>query len=223
MQARIVSKAILSHDPKERSDFMAMIMFGEMNTPVFWRPGDVCWTVVDGQDSLSYDNTYFKGNFYVLSPVNELYVVDFDPKPKLRVVGPEIRVKGCVSEEYLIDFNGNLLLMERFCGFEETNLFTNGFNVIEPNLEENILYEWYDIDGYALFVGKNSSIYVNVSHFPTCKRNGIYFTHITDESRYACHDFGIYDMTDKKISKFYSLEVFPAPVVLPVWLTPNPW
>ncbi|KAJ1699225.1 hypothetical protein LUZ63_007737 [Rhynchospora breviuscula] len=222
MQTTIVAKAILSHDPKERSDFTAMIMFGEMNTPAFWRPGDLCWTVVDGQQGSSYDIIYFKGNFYVLSPVNVLYVVDFEPEPKLRVVGPQIEVYGNGLEQYLIDFDGNLLLIERFCGLDEGNLITNGFNVIEPNLEENILYEWYDIDGYALFVGRNSSIFVNASHFPTCKKNGIYFTHIT-KSKYACHDFGVYDMTDKKISKLYSFEVFPPPVVLPVWLTPSTW
>ncbi|KAJ3688286.1 hypothetical protein LUZ61_017450 [Rhynchospora tenuis] len=223
MQIKIVSKAILSHDPKERSDFTVMIMFGEMNTPAFWRPGDLCWTVVDGQKGCLYDIIYFKGNFYALSPVNVLYLVDFEPEPKLREVGPRIEVEGFAREQYLIDFNGNLLLTERFCERVEKNKITTvGFNVIEPNLEENILYEWYDIDGYALFVGRNSSIYVNASHFPKCKKNGIYFTHITG-SLSACDDLGIYDMTDKTISKFYSVEVFPTPVGSPVWLTPNPW
>ncbi|KAJ4786106.1 F-box family protein [Rhynchospora pubera] len=223
MQIRIVSKAILSHDPKERSDFTAMIMFGEMNTPAFWRPGDLCWTVVDGQKGSLYDITYFKGNFYVLSPVNVLFLVDFEPEPKLREVGPQLEVEGVAQEQYLIDFDGNLLLIERFCECVEKNKITTiGFNVIEPNLEENILYEWYDIDGYALFVGRNSSIYVNASHFRKCKKNGIYFTHITDPLD-VCDDLGVYDMTDKKISKFYSVEVFPTPVGSPVWLTPNPW
>ncbi|KAJ1691047.1 hypothetical protein LUZ63_015202 [Rhynchospora breviuscula] len=90
MQIRIVFKAILSHDPKERSDFTAMILFGELNTPAFWRPGDLCWTIVDGQVGSMDDIVYFEENFYVLPSGIQLYVVDFEPKPKLREVGPEI-------------------------------------------------------------------------------------------------------------------------------------
>ncbi|KAJ4789101.1 F-box family protein [Rhynchospora pubera] len=231
MQTRIIFKAILSHDPKERSDFTVMIMFGVMHTPAIWRPGDLCWTVVDGPKRCMHDIVYFKGNFYVLSPGNDLYVVDLESKPKLIEVGPQIDIEGCPAQRYLIDFNGNLLLLERFCECVEEKIedqlnVTVGFNVMEPNLEENILYEWYDIDDFAIFLGRNSSIYVNSSHFPKCKRNGIYFTHTTvsfSADKFGCHDLGVFDMTNKKISKFYSVNVFPPLVGSPVWLTPNPW
>ncbi|KAJ4781998.1 F-box family protein [Rhynchospora pubera] len=65
MQPRIVWKAILSHDPKERFDFTAIILFGGMHEPAFWRLGDSSWTVIYGLDWLvcSWDDIlYFKGN-----------------------------------------------------------------------------------------------------------------------------------------------------------------
>ncbi|KAJ4808346.1 F-box family protein [Rhynchospora pubera] len=231
MQTRIVFKAILSHDPKERSDFTAMIIFGRFHTPAFWRPGDLCWTVVDGPEGCMHDIVYFKGNFYVLSMGNELYVVDFESKPKLKEVGPQIDIEGCPAQRYLFDFNGNLLLIERFCEcveekVEERLNVTVGFNVMEPNLEENILYEWHHIDDFAVFLGRNSSIYVNSNHFSKCKRNGIYFTHLTysySAEKFGSHDLGVFDTTDKKISKFYSDEVYYPLVGSPVWLVPNPW
>ncbi|KAJ4782205.1 F-box family protein [Rhynchospora pubera] len=231
MRTLIVFKAILSHDPKERSDFTAMIMFGKFRTPAFWRSGDLCWTVVDGPEVSMHDIVYFKGNFYVLSPGNELYVVDFESKPKLIEVGPQVDIEGIPAQRYLIDFNGNLLLIERFCEcveekVEELLNVTVEFNVMEPNLEENILYEWHHLDDFAVFLGRNSSIYVNSNHFPKCKRNGIYFTHTTDShsaEKFGCHDLGVFHMTNKTISKFYSDEVFPPLVGSPVWFTPNPW
>ncbi|KAJ4789123.1 F-box family protein [Rhynchospora pubera] len=120
MRIKIVFKAILSHDPMERSDFTAMIMFGYKRTPAFWRPGDLCWTVVDGTKGSMEDIVYFKGSFYVLSPSNKVSVMDFESKPKLiEVTGPRIDIESCPFERYLIDFNGNLLLIKRFCKYDD--------------------------------------------------------------------------------------------------------
>ncbi|KAJ3686465.1 hypothetical protein LUZ61_015629 [Rhynchospora tenuis] len=222
MQTRSVFKAILSHDPKERPDFTVMILFGEIITPAFWRPGDSYWTVVDGPKCRFEDVLYFKEKFFVVTAMNELHVVDFEHGPKLTEVGPEIEKEGYPRQRYLMDFNGNLLFIERFCEYVEEELsVTVGFNVLEPNLEENDLYEWYDIDDYVMFLGRNSSIFVYSGDIPNCKKNGIYFTHVT-EGFCGCYDLGIFDMTDKKISKFYSNEVFPR-VGAPIWLSPNPW
>ncbi|KAJ4782156.1 F-box family protein [Rhynchospora pubera] len=228
MQLKIVFKAILSHDPKKKSDFTAMILFGEFNTPAFWRPGDLGWTVVVGQEGSMSDVVYFKGNFYVLSWMNVLRVVDFEPEPKLREVGPEIRVWYHSYQNYLMDFNGELLLINRLCETEENGqTITVDFDVIEPDLENNRIWYWYDFDDlYAIFLGRNSSIFVHSNDFSMCKKNGIYFTHLTETifspAEFGCHDLGVYDMKDESISKFFSLEVFPPPVGSPIWLTPNP-
>ncbi|XP_078157490.1 uncharacterized protein LOC144553266 [Carex rostrata] len=45
IQVGIVRKAILSHDPKERPDFMLMILAGSIGIPAFWKPGDSSWTL----------------------------------------------------------------------------------------------------------------------------------------------------------------------------------
>ncbi|KAJ1688992.1 hypothetical protein LUZ63_013147 [Rhynchospora breviuscula] len=231
MQPIIVWKAILSHDPKERSDFTAMILFGEMNEPAFWRPGDSSWTVIDGLDCSMDDILYFKGNFYVVAAMNLLCVVDFECKPKLIEVGLEIpaqiSVEGCGLQRYLIDFNGHMLLIERF-GHSDKNdkSITDGFIVIEPKLEQNCYKIWEDIDGYALFLGRNAGIHVDSCRLPKCKKNGIYFTHPTESIspvEFGFHDLGVFDMTNKTIGTFYSVEVFFPHVDSPVWITPNPW
>ncbi|KAJ4782172.1 F-box family protein [Rhynchospora pubera] len=226
MQTRSVFKAILSHDPKERPDFTVMILFGEINTPAFWRPGDSSWTMVDGPKCRFEDVLYFKEKFFVITAMNVLHVVDFQlAGPKLKEIGLEIGKDGYPQQCYLMDFNGNLFFVERFCEYvqevdKELDL-TVGFNVLELNLEMKYFCEWDDIDDYVMFLGRNSTIFVYSGHSPNCKKNSIYFTNVTD-GFYGCYDLGIFDMTDEKISKFYSNEVFPR-VGAPIWLSPNPW
>ncbi|KAJ1691098.1 hypothetical protein LUZ63_015253 [Rhynchospora breviuscula] len=228
MQTLVVFKAILSHDPKERSDFTAMILFGQKNSPAFWRPGDSSWTLMVNCPTYRMEDVlYFKGNFYVVSSMNVVHVVDFVPEPKLTVVGPEIW-EGCVAlQKYLVDFNGSMLLIQRFCEeAPENKSNTVDFDVIKPNLEKNCFYYWDDMDDCALFLSRNSSIFVHSNDFSMCKKNSIYFTHLTQSfsaDEFGCHDLGIYDMIDEKISPFFSLEVFPPKVGSPVWITPNPW
>ncbi|KAJ1691097.1 hypothetical protein LUZ63_015252 [Rhynchospora breviuscula] len=201
MKLIIVFKAILSHDPTKKSDFTAMILFGEFNTPAFWRPGDLGWTVVVGQEGSMSDVVYFKENFYVLSWMNVLQVVEFEPEPKLIEVGPEIRVRGISNSgrkfyykqsklftklhtsQYFPPRNRLFLLfpsdpnepINRLCEEEENRqTITVNFDVIEPDLGNNRIWRWYNFDDYALFLGRNSSIFVHSNDFPMCKKNGIY-------------------------------------------------
>ncbi|KAJ3691893.1 hypothetical protein LUZ61_000014 [Rhynchospora tenuis] len=233
MQTLLVYKAILSHDPKEKSDFTAMIMFGVKNEPAFWRPGDSSWTVIDGLGYSMDDILYYKGNLYLVAACNLLCVVDFECKPKLVEVGIEIPARISVGEStgiqrFLVDFNGQMLLIERTGhSVENYKVITDGFVVIEPNLEQNCYNTWYDIDGYALFLGRNACIHVDSCRLPKCKKNGIYFTHPTESQspdEFGFHDLGVFDMiTNKIMGTFYSVEkVFPQ-VDSPVWITPNPW
>ncbi|KAJ3690390.1 hypothetical protein LUZ61_019554 [Rhynchospora tenuis] len=232
LQTLYVYKAILSHDPKEKSDFTAMIMFGVKNEPAFWRPGDSSWTVIDGLDYSMDDILYYKGNFYLVAAMNLICVVDFECKPKLVEVGieipAEISVGECGIQRFLVDFNGHMLLIERSGhSVENYKVITDGFVVIEPKLEQNCYNTWYDIDGYALFLGRNACIHVDSCRLPKCKKNGIYFTHpIESQSpkEFGFHDLGVFDMiTNKIMGTFYSVEkVFPQ-VDSPVWITPNPW
>ncbi|KAJ3686446.1 hypothetical protein LUZ61_015610 [Rhynchospora tenuis] len=174
MQPLIVFKAILSHDPKERSDFTAMILFGEKNNLAFWRSDDSSWTLVNCPPDRMEDVLYFKGNFYVVSSMNVLYVVHFEPEPKLTEVGPPIGVVKCSLQKYLMDFMGNMLLIERFCEHAE---------------------KWYIFHTHNRFI------------LP---------------AQFQFYDLGVFDMTDKTMSKFYSVEAFPPHIGSPVWFTPKP-
>ncbi|KAJ3686595.1 hypothetical protein LUZ61_015759 [Rhynchospora tenuis] len=132
MQTAIVFNAIFSHDPNERSDFTTMILFGQKHSPAFWKPDNSSWIVVDSPKCAMEDVLYFQGNFYIISAMNVLYVVDFELEPKLIEVRPQIcpqiGVEGCALQRYLIDFDGNMLLIERFRRSVEYDLvITHGF------------------------------------------------------------------------------------------------
>ncbi|KAJ3679679.1 hypothetical protein LUZ60_017690 [Juncus effusus] len=112
VQKQIVVKALLSHDPKERSDFTALILFGYPCKLVLWRPGDADWTVIKGLKHLS-DVICFKGDFFVISERDIVYEVGLNPEIK------QIACKTPSSElignwRYLVNFKGQLLLIRRY-------------------------------------------------------------------------------------------------------------
>ncbi|XP_078169079.1 F-box/kelch-repeat protein At1g57790-like [Carex rostrata] len=225
MQRFIVFKGILSHDPKVRSDFTAMILFGQMNTPAIWRPGDTTWTVIKGPGKAMKDVTYLNGNFYVMSAMNILYVVDLGLDPKMIAI--EARIRPCIcAHRYVVSFKGFLLLIVRFQNVIERGHYnTKDFMLLEIDLERKELHRWDDIDGCAIFLGVNSPIAIDASQFAGCKGNAFYFTDLAApySAKFGCCDLGVFDYVTKTITTYYPPEIFHPLVAPPVWLTPNPW
>lgn len=227
MQLTIVFKVALSHDPRERSDFIVVILFGHVYRPAFWRPGDTSWTMIEAPRVRMEDVIFFKGNCYVADGTNEIFVVEFGPHPKLTAVqpspGPSERA---TAQVYLAVLNGVLVLLERFHYLvEKRHLITDKFNILEPEFNENAIYEWEDIDGFALFVGTNSTIVIDASQFAACNRDSIYFTHITSSlsaDKFGYDDLGVFDIIGNTVSSYYRYKDFHPQIGAPIWFTPSP-
>lgn len=116
MQLLIVCKAILSHDPKVRSDFTAMILYGELNSLTIWRPGDSTWMAIKRPNYTMADVTYLDGNFYLDSALKtRLYVVDLWSDPEMIEIKPPGTIVPRVSmHKYLVNFKGYLLYIDRY-------------------------------------------------------------------------------------------------------------
>ncbi|KAJ3696008.1 hypothetical protein LUZ60_001385 [Juncus effusus] len=169
VKTAIVSKALLSHDPKENPDFTVVIMFGEIIRPAIWRVGDTVWKIIDCPYPLS-DVIWYEGELYIYS-FRIMYVVDVvGSNPKATKIFT-LMSHNMRSSLYLVGFQGNLLLIERFKR-------RNELTVSRVNLKEGARDGLSNIDDLALFVGNNSALVVDPSGFPGCIPNGIYFINV---------------------------------------------
>ncbi|KAF3335165.1 hypothetical protein FCM35_KLT19672 [Carex littledalei] len=121
---------------------------------------------------------------------------------------------------YLVDFNGNLLLVMR----NQADNSTKEFIVCRINLHKKMWSEWIDVRDHALFIGNNSVIVVDASEFTgTCQKNGIYFTDLFESYLWfgEGHDLGIYDYVNETFQWYYEDEHFLSLEEPLVWLTPS--
>ncbi|KAJ3674854.1 hypothetical protein LUZ60_005470 [Juncus effusus] len=221
MQERIVTKAVLSHDPREGSDFIVLIVVGILRELAIWRPGDAVWTVISGSGPLA-DVICFEGIFYALDCNNTLFLVDVDPDPKVKTVScnfPSFRkppIGHC-----LLDLERKLLVVQML----KYNAVPEDPIEFRYNMKEPGLCELHAIDDLTLFVGSNSALVFDPSKHSGCVENGIYFADMAGFCRRKVHrhDLGVYDVVDKMMRQFCpGDELFhPTDAVL-TWLSPNP-
>jgi Protein of unknown function (DUF295) len=228
MQRLILYKGVLSHDPKVRSDFTALILFGETHEVAIWRPDDASWMVIKGLTYALADVTYLNGNFYVICFNSTLYAVELGSDPKMiQIHEPRIMPSLMSCHNYIVDFKGRLLHIDRFQDLvEDRHFITEGFELRVLDFEENKLLQWDDINDCAIFIGANSPVAFDASQFSGCKKNSFYFTDLSiiySEEKFGCGDLGIFDYVTKTISRFYSPDIIHSYVANPVWITPNPW
>ncbi|XP_078153581.1 F-box/kelch-repeat protein At1g57790-like [Carex rostrata] len=207
MQTQILRKAVLSHDPRKRSDFTVMIMFGGPIKVAIWRPGDTAWTRVKF-DGTIFDIICFKEKFYAVSCNNFLYSMEVvGSDPKISSLELQVPMNEAPDSLYLVDFNGKLLLVMR----NQANNSTKEFIVCRINLHKKTWSEWIDVRDHALFVGNNSAIVVDASQFTgTCLKNGIYFTDLFESYHWLGkgHDLGIYDYVNETFQCYYEDQHF---------------
>ncbi|XP_078157044.1 F-box/kelch-repeat protein At1g57790-like [Carex rostrata] len=238
LQVIIVQKTILSHDPKERPDFTLMILVGFKRVPAFWKPGDSSWTVISAPRIK--DVIYFYGHFYFVTNHNALLFLDFQPDPKVHdITSLHIRLRDPTSERYLVDYFGNLLLVERvvdwIClekGHSKTlrkwHSKTRYFNILRLDFEKKKVYRSKTIGEAAIFLGTNDSIVINPNDLVPgckykCKTKSIYFTEVAKSLFVGKFDMGIFNTSEKTFSTFYPPEIHHSRVGAPIWFTPNPW
>jgi F-box domain len=235
MQVRLVFKAVLSDDPKERPDFTLMILVGVKNIPAFWKPGDPSWTVIRVQKGRMDDVIFFDGRFIFVTAANELLALDLQPHPKLTEIGVVLTGRTCfVALSYLVDFSGVVLLVERSQLQVERsplNLKTTHFKVIEVFGQSGVSVG--EINA-LLFLGTNASIAIDASKLRYCckanlysTRSSIYFTDVThtlSDERYSGDDMGLFNTKDEAFdATFHVPQIDHTRVGTPIWLTPNPW
>ncbi|KAJ4786787.1 F-box family protein [Rhynchospora pubera] len=74
LQRCLVFKAILDYDPRTRSDFAALILYGELNAQAFWRAGSTVWTAITDLPYVPDDIAFYEGKFYIVqSPCVDNY------------------------------------------------------------------------------------------------------------------------------------------------------
>ncbi|KAJ4769456.1 F-box family protein [Rhynchospora pubera] len=239
LQRCLVVKAILDYDPSTRSDFTAVILYGEDNTPAFWRPGHDAWTAITGLPRCLEDITFFEGKFYtVRSPIADnyspIYTFEVGTDPKATKVKLQVPWKGDpnyiiedrtrnFSTNYLVLLFGKLHLVERFVETSEHRLTTE-FVVHLLDLEGNNYSTCRHINGHAIFLGGSSSpVIIDPSQFPNCMKDAIYFTDLAygHSELYGAEDHGIFDMIGNSIVPYYPRDVFHHTLAAPIWFTPN--
>ncbi|KAF3338959.1 F-box protein [Carex littledalei] len=225
LQVKIVHKAILSHDPKERADFTLMILTGWKGVPAFWKPGDSSWTVISVRSPMFIsDVIYFKGQFVFATMESEVLRLNFQPDhPKMyEIESLRISQTCLIAQCYLVDYSGRLLLVERW-------FFEHYFKVLRVNFEKPKVSKRNHIRKAALFLGTNDSLVIDRSKLVRgckCKTNNIYFTDSTRSFGHevlGCDDMGVFNMSDKTVGTFYSPEIRYTRLDTPIWFTPNPW
>ncbi|KAJ4779875.1 F-box family protein [Rhynchospora pubera] len=251
LQRCLVFKAILDYDPRTRSDFTALILYGELNAQAFWRAGSTVWTAITDLPYVPDDIAFYEGKFYIVqSPCvdnySAIYTFEVGTHPKATKLELQVPCRGdpnyivedtvcdctdtdcnCINKctvNYLVDFGGKLHLVERFLEMSDHRLTTE-FVLHELDLERNKYFTCQQINGHAMFLGASSPVVINPSCYHNCMKDAIYFTdfaHVFSES-YGAEDLGIYDLIGKSITRYYPRDVIHHALAAPIWFTPNPW
>ncbi|KAJ3684021.1 hypothetical protein LUZ61_013185 [Rhynchospora tenuis] len=252
LQRCLVFKAILDYDPGTRSDFTALILYGECNAQAFWRAGSTVWTAITDLPYAPDDIAFYEGKFYIVrSPCadnySEIYTFEVGTDPKATKLKLQVPCRGdpnyiiedtdcnCTDTDcnctnnctvnYLVDFGGKLHLVERFLEMSAEHRLTTEFVLHELDLEGNKYFTRQHINERAIFLGASSPVVINHSCYHNCMKDAIYFTdfaHIFSES-YGAEDHGIYDLIGKRITPYYPRDVIHHALAAPIWFTPNPW
>ncbi|KAJ4839247.1 hypothetical protein Tsubulata_042387 [Turnera subulata] len=98
------------------------------------------------------------------------------------------------------------------------------FRAYKLNMEKQIA-EDFNLEGMAVFVGKNQSFCVSVDDHPGLSPNSIYFTDDLDRSRFdypdGGHDNGVYNLLTHTLSPLFQPFEFKRIKPVPMWVYPD--
>ncbi|KAF7150388.1 hypothetical protein RHSIM_Rhsim02G0249600 [Rhododendron simsii] len=245
-----LQKAVLSSCPSSTDDYVLVVICGAISWLSFWRPGDKLWTTIETRNGVYYDVTYFKGQFYGVNPLGKVFRCGVGgPDPTLAWLVGAIPSKTLGGKRtYLVELSGRLLLVVRdgcdldfLPGYVDDDDDTDSiikdestvkygateFQVFEVDINSN--WTWAQITSlgdYALFLGDNASMALDVSKFVGVKPNCIYYT---DDNWEAYHclkrgggkDMGIYNLEDRTQMPHYNGKECLSRVSPPIWVTPS--
>ncbi|XP_078151270.1 putative F-box protein At4g22170 [Carex rostrata] len=230
VQIELVYKAILDRDPSEGSEFKVVIINRVCrNYIALWKSGDLTWKLIDGDYPMMHDVLFFKGSLYAFSfdVENILYVMDDWSDMKITEINLsipnniEIYIDGF---PHLVDFNGELLLVQMYLDYKNHHHNTLYIEVHNIDLGRRVSFGCKHIEGYAIFLGMGSPVVVDPRKFPSCWKNAIYFrdnSHIL--TKYG-RDLMIYNMDRCKCTRYCPRDIFKyCKFAASIWFNPNPW
>ncbi|KAK0607574.1 hypothetical protein LWI29_016908 [Acer saccharum] len=139
----------------------------------FCRPDDKCWKYSRYFDGGRLeDAVFYKCEFYAVNYLGHIFHLDCNigAARKLSCLLP-IEILERVHHNYLVELDGNLLVVLRYTRGE----FTSGFQVYELNWVEKVWINVKNIGNNAILLGKSSSISLPINHLRNFKANCIYF------------------------------------------------
>lgn len=217
-----IQKCALSSScgPEETEVVFIMVIYGGTGKLAYARPGDQVWTRVLPWDCRCFDIIYYKDQFYGINTLGQIFAIDGHTNISHQVAHlPNGIIRRSFAEYlYLVEseLDGALLVVSRegvqlrpiHKGSEEYTYGTTGFQVFEVDLSNNKWKEIKNLGNRCLFLGHNSSMSIDASNDPHCRRNCIYFTDDCAES-YTVYDdeqpikggkdMGIYNIEDGSI------------------------
>ncbi|XP_071711318.1 F-box protein SKIP23-like [Rutidosis leptorrhynchoides] len=236
MRDSYIKKLVFSSSPSNVDvEYYALAILNQTGDLAYCKKGDQCWKFIDDANSFCEDVVYYKGCFYAVSKHGTIAMCDVNgDQPKVSFIDTPRQVGG--DMQYLVIWKDELLLVTRYTELE-FNMDQNKVDIVYRTTEFHVYKlvlngpKWEsmsDLDGWALFLGENSSMAFCASDFPGCKRDCIYFTDDYSEWNYdganGNHDLGIFDMGNGNVDDLpcYRENVcngrrWPPPI----WFTPS--
>nr|GEY16898.1 hypothetical protein [Tanacetum cinerariifolium] len=235
-----IRKLLLLHNNKSSCSLalpLVVILWGCIEKLGFCRPGDSKWTPVQGGvHSRIYDITYFNGRVYTFDSMSYIRACDIygeNPTELVEVASLPVDVYNKYAgnnhfpQAYILglddDERKRLLVVirkikETLCG---KTYKTWCFQIFEYDLETRKWSEVKDLGNKTLFVGYNSSFWIEDTT-SVIKGNCIYFTDdvlvwYLETKNGGGRDMGIYHLADGTIESHFTRES-RSHLTPPIWL-----
>ncbi|KAK0595115.1 hypothetical protein LWI29_003735 [Acer saccharum] len=185
------------------------------NALAFCRPGDKSWTCFEDFGRFDNDVAFYKGEFYAVNALGHLVHLDCNIPVVQKALIPcsaKSLQRGTGQHSYLVELDGNLLLVVRYTNEE----LTSGFEVHEFDWVENCWIMVKNIGNNAILLGTGSSISLPISPFRNFKANCIYFINDNLSRLIPVQNTGLYDMTTGQIEYLYDQASL-------IWSSPLNW
>ncbi|XP_074276078.1 putative F-box protein At5g55150 [Silene latifolia] len=170
-------KFVLSENPSTNTDYVLAMIFPANHDLAFWKSGDKEWTLLNTHNSIFFDITFYKGEFYAVEQHGKIIAMGNSSPPARPRLVADLEFQ-CTSPDlsYLVESNGVLLLVLRELeDYDAYTLELGCFTVCEIDVDTGEATEKKSLGNRALFLGHNSSFSVEASP-PICKPNCIYYT-----------------------------------------------
>ncbi|KAK3415059.1 putative F-box protein At5g55150 [Eucalyptus grandis] len=234
------AKFVLSASPTTSLDYMVMVIYGRGGRLGFWKPGDKEWTAVDYPSPTCWDLVFYKGCFVAVDCEGSILRCDvngptpFETQVIFRMprrlvhwehpdlVQPTTGHRLLMSGVYLVQSpTGSLLFVSRWEEREPARTFR--FQVFEIDLNTQTYTEVKSLGSTSLFLGSNSSFYLEANEEHHIKPDCIYFADdswpwLSEEG--GGRDMGIYHIEDRTTELYFMAMAYDH-YSFPLWIEPS--